>query len=72
MKKDKKFMIKEVLESEQYKEFLENVPLDQRKSVLEYTIGLCQKQQKILDMIQNLSDEEKLKIMKELTGVRDR
>ena len=70
--KDKKFMIKEVLESDQYKEFLDNVPPEQRKTVIEYTLGLCQKQQKILDIVQNLSDEEKIKLMKELTGVRDR
>jgi len=70
--KEKKFMIKEVLESEQYKEFLENVPQEQRKTVIEYTLGLCQKRQKMLDMVQNLSDEEKVKLMKELTGVRDR
>jgi len=66
----KKNVYKETLESPQFKEFFDSVPKEHKRSVLETVLGICAEHQKIVNQIENLSPEEKQKIILELLNVK--
>lgn len=68
----KKSVIKETLESPQFLEFFKNVPNEHKMGVLEVVLGICHDHQKIVDSIEEMTPEEKAKVIMEIFNVRDR